>query len=95
MAGWISQALDEVEELRAAIVYDEEFMDEASTLVEPLSAGLSELLRSFRSIFQTGHDNLTDYLRAFLRNTDQRVLPFWPVIKLIPGINHLDYITDS
>ena len=33
----IMQALDEVEDLRAAIEYDEEFMGNASIFIEPLS----------------------------------------------------------
>ena len=40
----VNQALGEVEDLRAAIEYDEEFMGESSIIVEPASAGLTRLL---------------------------------------------------
>jgi hypothetical protein len=39
----ISQSLDDVEDLPAAIEYDEEFMGDAAFLVKPLSAELNNL----------------------------------------------------
>jgi len=79
----INQALDEVEDLRAAIEYDEEFMGNAAMIVEPISSGLGKLLAAVKSgEYLMGQGDWLDFLNA-LRNTDHQVVPFWPLLKLI------------
>jgi hypothetical protein len=45
----INQALDEVEDMRAAIEYDEEYRGESSIIVEPTANGLSSLLSAINN----------------------------------------------
>jgi len=45
----INQALDAVEDLRAAIEYDKEFKGESSIIVEPAAAGLTRLLSAINN----------------------------------------------
>ncbi len=79
----VNQALDEVFDLRAAIEYDEEFMGGAEFIVDPLEVGLNRLLTAIKAgEYQPGVGNLMDFLNV-LKNTDQRAVPFWPVLKLI------------
>jgi hypothetical protein len=79
----INQALDEIDDLRAAIEYDDEFMDKAALIVEPLNNGLNRLLNAVKAgEYQNGEGDLLDFLHL-LKNTDQRAVPFWPVFKLI------------
>jgi hypothetical protein len=79
----INQALDEVEDLRAAIEYDEEFRGESSIIVEPVSAGLSQLLSAINDdSYQIGEGDWMDFLEP-LRDLDHRAVPFWPLVKLI------------
>lgn len=79
----INQALDEVEDLRAAIEYDEEFMGNAAIIVEPMLTGLSRLLSAVKSgEYLIGEGNWLDFLNA-LRDTDHHLVPFWPLLKLI------------
>ena len=40
----LNRALDEVEDLRTAIEYDEEYRGEASIIIEPVAKGLARLL---------------------------------------------------
>ncbi len=91
----INQALDEVEDLRAAIEYDEEYMGEAAIIVEPLSAGLSRLLSSIQlGNYQTGQGDLLDFLDP-LKDSDHRIIPFWSILKLILETHELGYFTES
>ncbi|MBC8210995.1 MAG: hypothetical protein H8E21_07990 [Gammaproteobacteria bacterium] len=79
----INQALDEIFDLRAAIEYDEEFMGDAAQIVEPLNNGLSRLLSTVKcAAYQPGEGDYLDFLHI-LKNTDQRAIPFWTVLKLI------------
>ena len=79
----INQALDEVFDLRAAIEYDEEFMDNAAFVVDPLEKGLQRLLAAVKSAdYQLGEGDHLDFLHV-LKNTDQRAIPFLPLLKLI------------
>ncbi len=79
----INQALDEVEDLRAAIEYDEEYMGESSIIVEPVSNGLSRLLSAvYNDSYQPGEGNRLDFLDA-LRNKDHRAVPFWPLLQIV------------
>ncbi len=90
----INQALDEVEDLRAAIEYDEEFMGEAANVIEPLSAGLSRLLNSIqRGNYQTGEGDFLNFFDS-IKNTDHRIIPFWSILKLIMETHELGYYSD-
>ena len=86
----INQALDEIFDLRAAIEYDEEFMGDAAFIVDPLEKGLQRLLNAVKAgEYTPGEGDLLDFLHV-LKNTDQRAIPFWTVLKLI-----LDTHTDG
>jgi len=79
----INQALDEIFDLRAAIEYDEEFMGDAAFIVDPLENGLNQLLNAVKAgDYTPGEGDLLEFLHV-LKNTDQRAVPFWPVLKLI------------
>ncbi len=79
----INQALDEVFDLRAAIEYDEEFMDNAALIVDPLQEGLSQLLNAVKTgEYTPGKDKHIEFLNV-LKNTDHRAIPFWSLLKLI------------
>ena len=79
----VNQALDEVEDLRAAIEYDEEYKGESSIIVDPVSAGLSTLLSAINNDnYQPGRGNWLEFLDS-LRDIDHRAVPFWPLLKLI------------
>jgi hypothetical protein len=79
----INQALDEVEDLRAAIEYDEEFKGESSIIVEPASAGLTRLLSAINNDnYQPGEGDWLQFLET-LREIDHSAVPFWPLLRLI------------
>ena len=79
----INQALDEVEDLRAAIEYDEEFKGESSIIIKPVSAGLIRLLSAVNEdIYQPGEGDWLDFLEN-LRDMDHRAVPFWPLLKQV------------
>jgi hypothetical protein len=91
----VNQALDEVEDLRAAIEYDEEFMGESCIIVEPASAGLTRLLSAINNDeYQPGEGDWLGFLEA-LRNIDQRAVPFWPLLKLIVDTHENGYQTEE
>ncbi|MCP4332032.1 MAG: hypothetical protein GY785_05210 [Gammaproteobacteria bacterium] len=78
----INQALDEVEDLRAAIEYDEEYPGEASIIVEPTSSGLTLLLNAINNDeYQVGDGDWLGFLDS-LREIDHRAVPFWPLLRL-------------
>lgn len=71
----IKDALYEVEEMRAAIEFDEEFMNDASRYIDDLENGLNEILQSMKDgsyCWRTGDLKFMDYVR----DLDERVLPF-------------------
>ena len=79
----INQALDDVEDLRAAIEYDEEFMENAAMIVEPISLELSRLRAAIKSgEYEIGRDGWLDFVNA-LQNADHQAVPFWSLLKLI------------
>ena len=79
----INQALDEVEDLRTAIEYDEEYRGESSIIVEPTSNGLKRLLTAINNDeYQVGEGDWLDFL-DHLRDIDHRAVPFWPLLRLI------------
>lgn len=88
----INQALDEVEDLRAAIEYDEEFKGESSIIVEPVSAGLSRLLAAINDDnYQIGEGDWMGFLEP-LRDHDHRAIPFWPILSLILNTHEQGYL---
>jgi len=79
----INQALDEVEDLRTAIEYDEEYRGESSIIVEPTSNGLRRLLTAVNNDeYQVGEGDWLGFLDS-LREIDHRAVPFWPLLRLI------------
>lgn len=79
----INQALDEVEDLRTAIEYDEEYRGESSIIVEPTSNGLKRLLTAINNEeYQVGEGDWLGFLDS-LREIDHRAVPFWPLLRLI------------
>ncbi len=79
----INQALDEVEDLRTAIEYDEEYRGESSIIVEPTSNGLKRLLTAINNDeYQVGEGDWLGFLDS-LREIDHRAVPFWPLLRLI------------
>jgi hypothetical protein len=95
LAEIINQALDEVEDLRAAIEYDEEFMGESSIIVDPASTGLTRLLSAINNEnYQPGEGDWLQFLEA-LRDIDHRSVPFWPLLKLILETHENGYQTED
>ena len=91
----INQTLDEVEDLRAAIEYDEEFKGESSIVVEPAAAGLTRLLSAINSDnYQPGEEDWLHFLDA-LREIDHPALPFWPQLRLIIETHENGYQTEE
>ncbi len=79
----INQALDDMFDLRAAIDYDEESMDNLPAIIEPLERGLRHMLDAIKaSEYQPGEGDYIDFMHV-LKNTDQRAIPTWPTLKLI------------
>jgi hypothetical protein len=79
----VNRALDEVEDLRAAIEYDEEYPGESSIIVEPVSSGLADLLTAINNnSYQPGQGDWLRFLDP-LRDIDHRAVPFWPLLKII------------
>jgi len=72
----INRALDEVEDLRAAIEYDEEFKGESPIITEPAAAGLTRLLSAINNDnYQPGEGGWLQFLDA-LRASDNSAVPF-------------------
>ena len=79
----INEAIFEVNDLRAAIEYDEESMNQASIIVEPLSIGLNRLLAAITDgEYQIDNSDWVDFILE-LKDIDHRAVPCWPVLKLI------------
>ena len=91
----VNQALDEVEDLRAAIEYDEEFKGESSIIVEPASAGLTRLLSAINNdVYRPGEGDWLQFLEN-LRDIDHRAVPFWPLLRLIIETHESGYQTEE
>jgi hypothetical protein len=89
----INQALDEVEDLRAAIEYDEEFKGESSIIIKPVSAGLIRLLSAVNdNSYKPGEGDWLDFLES-LRDMDHRAVPFWPLLKQVIETHEQGYQT--
>ena len=91
----INQALDAVEDLRAAIEYDEAYIDDNSIIVEPLSNGLSDVLMAIRNDeYEPGQGGWFEFLDA-IRDMDHRALPFWPLLRRIIDTHENGYLADD
>jgi len=91
----INQALDEVEDLRAAIEFDEEFKGESSIIVEPASAGLTRLLSAINcDNYRPGDGDWLQFLET-LRDIDHRAVPFWPLLRIIIETHENGYQTEE
>ena len=91
----INQALDEVEDLRAAIEYDEEYKGESSIIVEPVSIGLTRLLSAVNNDeYRPGQGEWLNFLDS-LRDIDHRAVPFWPLLKLVIETHEKGYETQD
>ncbi len=78
----IQQALYEVEELRASIEYDEEFMEDAAGLVQPLEDTLRKLMKSLEEgRYEFGGDDL-DYM-PIVNVAPNVILPFKVLLRQI------------
>lgn len=91
----INQALDEVEDLRAAIEYDQEYRGESSLIVEPVSRGLSRLLLAINEEdYALGQGDWLHFLDP-LRSGSHRTVPFWPLLKLIIDTHERGYLPSA
>lgn len=91
----INQALDEVEDLRTAIEYDEEYRGESSIIVEPTSNGLKRLLTAINNEeYQVGEGDWLGFLDS-LREIDHRAVPFWPLLRLIIETHEKGYQSED
>lgn len=71
----IKQALFEVEDLRASLEFDEEFMGDAVVFLDPLEASIRELHQSVTDgHYQFSEQNLP--FMTIVNNTDANLLPF-------------------
>ena len=71
----IHEALDELDDLRASIEYDEEYMEGALALVTPIDNGLKALLKSIDDgAYQFGQGELA--FMDVVRRADSSLLPF-------------------
>ena len=71
----LNEILDELDELRAAIEYDEEYMSGSADLIVPLENGIKQLLDAVqRDDYHFGHGEW-DFLEL-ARNTNPLLLPF-------------------
>ena len=90
----VDQALDEVEELRTAIEYAEEFRGESSIVVDPAAAGLKSLLSAINNDnYRPGEGDWLEFVEA-LRDIDHRAVPFWPLLKIIIETHENGYQTE-
>jgi len=78
----IKQALYDVQELRASIEYDEEFMGEAAVFLEPLEARIRELDEAIADgSYQFSMQNLS--FMSIVYQTPGSLLPFKPLLMRI------------
>jgi len=69
------QAFDEVEDLQAAIEYDEEYMGNASLFIEPLSSELTCLRASIGAAnYRPDSSDLLDFIGS-IKNIDYHITP--------------------
>ena len=89
----LNRALDEVEDLRTAIEYDEEYRGEASIIVEPVAKGLTRLLDALNNgEYEPCQGDWLVFLDD-LRDIDHRAVPFWPLLRLVIETHEKGYQT--
>ena len=71
----IKDALYEVDEMRAAIEFDEEFMSEAASYINDLDRNLREIIQSMQDGSYCWRTGDLDFMK-YVRDLDERVLPF-------------------
>lgn len=73
--GILNDILDELDDLRASIEYDEEYMGGSAGLIEPLEAGVRDFLKAVQSDdYQFGEGEWDFFDLA--RNANALLLPF-------------------
>ena len=79
---WIREALEEVQDLRDAIDFDEEYMGDARELLEPLEDSLRAFAQKAESSdYAFGTGDLP--FMAVVNNYDESVLPLRPLLMRI------------
>jgi hypothetical protein len=89
----ITQALFEIQDLRASVEYDEEFMGDARVFLDPLEASVRKLHRSVSE----GHYKFSDQNLPFMsivNTTDTTLLPFKPLLIRINEIHRYGLSVD-
>ena len=71
----IKDAIYEVEEMRAAIEFDEEYMGDASTYINELDRNLKEIISSMQDGTYCWRTGDLPFM-TFVRDLEERVLPF-------------------
>ena len=92
LAEIVNLTLDEVEDLRAAIEYDEAYLGESSILVEPVSQALTELLAAINDGEYTPGEGEWLVFLDHIRDMDHRAMPFWPRLRLILETHDKGYL---
>jgi len=71
----VKEALDEIDDLRASIEYDEEFMGGALGFIDELEASVKQLYERIENgTYQPGDGELS--FMGIVRNADSQLLPF-------------------
>lgn len=82
----VREAIEEVEDLRSSIEYDEEFMSDAFVFIDQLEAGIRRL---YKSLVDGSHEFSKEDLpfMVIVRDSDDNVLPFRKLLILINEIH--------
>jgi hypothetical protein len=76
----IDMAMDELDDLRAAIEYDEEFMGDSLKLIEPINTSLNQLMQELKGGQYDFKDNSELNFITIIKNTPTHLLPCAPVL---------------
>ena len=90
----VRQALFEVEELRAAVEYDMEYMGGALEFLDELEAQVRAIYQSMVDGTYRFEDRDLPFMRL-LDRTDDRVLPFKDLLKIINATHRQGLAVDS
>lgn len=71
----IKDAIYEVEDMRAAIEYDEEFMADSSKIIDELESSLKEVLDAMQNGTYNWRTGDLKYI-PIIKDLDERVVPF-------------------
>ena len=76
---WVKQAVYEVEELRASIEFDEEFMGDALVFLDPLE---NEIKKLYQRIMDGNYEFSDEPLKfmPIVEQNDPTLLPFKPLL---------------